>query len=397
MAEKKSPTCQSGAKKTVISKGSDPDSSEKPATKQVPTDAKKAKKPPPVPPAPEPWPEPVNGESVLDELARILKQYLSLPQGAAEAIALWVVFTYSFEAAEVSPRLALTSPTPGCGKTMALTLLASLVRCPLPASNWTPATVFRSIELWGPTLLIDEADTFLDDAEGLRGILNSGHTKGMSFVMRSFGEDHEPRRYSTWAPIAMAKIGDFTATLEERSIVIMMRKRHRDEAVERLRTQHLIEMADTNRRVARWVKENIQILLDADPEMPSALSDRAADNWRPLIAIADAAGGHWPETARKVAVELSGSTGEPSAAIEVLEKCREVLPTDGNAGIRSENLAKKLGCSAHSLARRLRPFGIRPRVFRIGKQTPRGYQRADFDDAFARYLDDGDEEEDEGD
>ncbi|MCB7130080.1 MAG: hypothetical protein J3T61_11150, partial [Candidatus Brocadiales bacterium] len=120
---------------------------------------------------------------MLDEIRKIILQYLSLPDGAAEAMALWVMFTHAFDAAEVSPRLALTSPVPGCGKTTALTILSNLVCKPLPASNWTTATVFRSIERDRPTLLIDEADTFLSDAEGLRGILNSGHTPGMAYVM----------------------------------------------------------------------------------------------------------------------------------------------------------------------------------------------------------------------
>lgn len=334
----------------------------------------------------EPWPDAVDGASLLDEIREALIRHLSLPDGAAEAIALWILFTHSFDAAEVSPRLALTSPAPGCGKTTALTLLAHLVRRPLPASNWTAATVFRSIEPDCPTLIIDEADTFLENSTDLRGILNSGHTPGMAFVMRAVGEDHLPKRFSTWAPMAMAKIGPFPTTLEERSILILMRKRKSSERVKKVRSAHHKVFNDLARKSARWANDNLDDLHDTDPDSPPDLSDRAADNWQPLFAIADAAGGHWPKTARDTALLLSTGSGEFVEAVDLLEQCQKALVAQQGAKISSKSLADKLKRTPRTIASTLRQFGIRPKTIRIGTQTVRGYIQAEFEDAFARYL-----------
>ena len=234
---------------------------------------------------PKPWQKPVGGASLLNELVAIFRRYLSLPKGAAEAMSLWVVFTHTFDAWQVSPRLAFTSPVLRCGKTTALSILGCLVTRPLLASNVTPAVVFRVIERDRPTLLIDEADTFLDQRGEIKGILNSGHTQAAAYVWRCDGDNYEPRGFSTWAPLAVAKIGKLSATLHDRSIVLQMRRRRADEAVERLRSDRTADLDTLARKAVRWAKDNIKVLRKADPEMLDGLHDRAADNWRPLIAI----------------------------------------------------------------------------------------------------------------
>jgi len=92
----------------------------------------------------DPWPEPVSGFELLSQIEALLTRFVVLPEGTPAALSLWVLFTYSFEFFRVSPRLALLSPTPRCGKTTILTLLTELVQRPLAASNITPAAVFRT-------------------------------------------------------------------------------------------------------------------------------------------------------------------------------------------------------------------------------------------------------------
>jgi putative DNA primase/helicase len=75
------------------------------------------------------------------------------------------------------------------------------------------------------SLLVDEADSFLGEKEELRGILNSGHTRDAAYVVRTVGDEHEPRRFSTWAAKAVAMIGHLPDTLADRSIIIPMRRR----------------------------------------------------------------------------------------------------------------------------------------------------------------------------
>lgn len=109
---------------------------------------------------PERWPEPVDGAELLDELARTFRRFLALPPGADVLLALWTVHAHALDAASISPVLAITSPVKRCGKTTLLHLLSCLVPRPLAVSNLTAATLFRSIEKFQPTLLIDEVDTF---------------------------------------------------------------------------------------------------------------------------------------------------------------------------------------------------------------------------------------------
>jgi putative DNA primase/helicase len=149
-------------------------------------------------PEPEPWPEPVNGAELLNAISTTIRQHVVMPNCAADTAALWVVHTYLLGVFGISPRLAITSPEKGCGKTTLLDVLSHLVMRPLPSSNATTAAIFRVVEMQQPTLLIDEADTFLKANDELRGILNSGHRQG-GCVLRTVGEDLEPRSFSTYS------------------------------------------------------------------------------------------------------------------------------------------------------------------------------------------------------
>jgi hypothetical protein len=157
----------------------------------------------------EPWPVPVDGARLLAALRQALRRYIVLPKGADIALALWVLHTWTFDAGEISPFLVLVSPTRRCGKTNTLIALHYLTPRSVLASNITGSALFRYIELALPTLLIDEADSFVKENEELRGILNSGHTKTAAFVIRNveISGEHKPRRFSTWAPKAIATIG----------------------------------------------------------------------------------------------------------------------------------------------------------------------------------------------
>ena len=125
-------------------------------------------------PSPEPWPQPVEGAALLDDITAAIKRYVVVDHGAAETVALWVLHAHTLDAFAISPRLAITSPEKNCGKTTLLDVIGRLVPRPLATSNTTTAAVFRSIEAACPTLLIDEADTFLHGKDDLRGILTAG-------------------------------------------------------------------------------------------------------------------------------------------------------------------------------------------------------------------------------
>jgi putative DNA primase/helicase len=352
---------------------------------------------------PEPWPEPVSGDRLLDEIAATLRRYVVLQEGAAAAISLWVVLSHMYQAITVLPLLALVSPEKQCGKTTALAVIGALVPRPLPASNVTPAALFRTIEKYKPTLLIDEADTFLKDNDELRGVLNCGHTRSGAYVLRTVGDNHEPRQFSTWAPKCIGQIGHLSPTLQDRAIVVPFKRRIAAEKIEQLRLDRLEELEPIRRRAARWARDHADSLKSADPVMPEGLNNRAEDNWRALLAIADLAGEQWAKEGRRAALVLARGAREADAApgIQLLADLRDLFHEKRAESLSSEAITKSLGqledrpwpewahgkpLSARQLARLLKPFGIAPRKIRTSAGPCQGYVLEEFRDAFARYL-----------
>jgi len=125
----------------------------------------------------EPWPYPVQSTELLNELVSTVRRHVVLLAYTPEAIAFWILHAHAHSAASISPLLAITSPDKRCGKSTLLIFLEGVTPRSLLASNLTVATLFRAIEEYRPTLLVDEADTFLKNNEELRGILNSGHIR----------------------------------------------------------------------------------------------------------------------------------------------------------------------------------------------------------------------------
>ncbi len=353
-------------------------------------------------PEPEPWPEPVDGVELLGSLSSNIRRHIVMFDHTADSAALWVLHSYLLDCFGISPRLAITSPEKGCGKTTALDVVSRLVSRPLPTANASAAAIFRVVELIRPTLLIDEADTFLRENEELRGILNSGHRQGGS-VIRTVGEEFEPRSFSTYSACAIALIGKLPATLADRSVSIELRRRRPDEPIEQFRfdrTEHLDQLA---RKAARWARDNADRVRSADPDMPDGVFNRAADNWRPLLVIADAVGGEWPARARR-AVQCTSATAtgdDQSARVLLLTDIRAIFAERKLDRLSSADLVMALVAiegrpwaewkagkpiSANGLARMLAPFGVGSATVRIGTGTPKGYLVAQFDDAFARYL-----------
>ena len=353
---------------------------------------------------PEPWPDPVDGAELLEELEMGFTRHLTLPPGGEIVLPLWDLHAHCHDAAQVSPILGFKSATKRAGKTTGLTLLGATTPRTLLASNVTAATIFRTVDRYSPTLLVDEADSFLSGNEELRGILNSGHTRTGAVVIRIVGDENEPHCFSTWCPKAIALIGNLPGTLEDRSIVLVMRRRSPTERIERLRLDRLDQFEPLRRKAARWAKDNSEALRQADPEVPPGLNDRAADNWRPLLAIADLCGGKWPEAARRAATLLSGSTdeGDTTPRVQLLADLRDLFQERAEDRLSSEQIVEVLGkmddrpwpewskgkpLTKNQLARLLKPFGIRSKVIRLKDgTTPHGHFLKDLEDSFDRYL-----------
>ena len=351
----------------------------------------------------EPWASSVDGVSLLDEIARTLDRYLVLPVGAATLMAVWIVGTYCFELWDIFPRLGLLSPVKRCGKTTLLGLLGRLVHRPRMASNITPAALFRVIGQEHPTLLIDEADTFLRHNDELKGVLNAGHeSKGT--VLRCVGDDHEARDFPVYAPVVIAAIGELPGTLADRSIVVRLQRKPQNVEVGKLRTRRLpVELQDLPRKIARWLADSRADLQACDPKVPTGFDDRAADNLYPLLAIAWTAGGNWPARVERAALAVrQDEADESEARTQLLADIRSVFAERAMDRLATSDLLASLcgleerpwpefnrgkEMSPSQLARLLRPFKIRPGTIRMEYgQTVKGYYRDQFEDAFGRYL-----------
>jgi putative DNA primase/helicase len=163
-----------------------------------------------------------------------------------------------------------------------------LVHRPVQTANITVAALYRTIDNYRPTLLLDEADTIFVNGSNseLRGLLNAGLYRSNAFVLRCIGKHQEPKLASVWCAKAIALIGRLPPTLEDRSIVTSLRRRTAGEAVEPFRYgQMLEEMESIRRKAARWASDHLARLKSAIPEVSDALNDRARDLWRPLQAI----------------------------------------------------------------------------------------------------------------
>lgn len=347
----------------------------------------------------EPWPEAVDGEMLLGELGDLFSAHIILPLGAPETLAKWTVWTYFKDEFDVAPLLAFLSATKRCGKTRALTILSKVVYRPLAASNVTPAALFRMIDKYHPTILIDEWDSFGKDNNEIRGVVNSGHTKATAFVIRCVGDDNEPCKFSTWGAKAIAAIGTLAETLLDRSIRISLRRATSGERfVKRLPPDAYFH--ELRSKIVRWVNDNLDAIRSVEVVLPSGLDNRAEDNWGPLLAVAQVAGGAWPTAARQAAQILSGVESEDAREIgvQLLHDIRRAFGEDDR--LHTNILLPRLNAMSESpwatysrgkdmnamhLARLLRPFDIKSKGIRIGGTSRNGFERHQFADAWLRY------------
>lgn len=341
-----------------------------------------------------PWPEPVAGDELLNDLCKVIRRHVVLPIEHARAIALWILFAHAHDVARHSPLLVISSPIKRCGKTTLIDVLMRLVPKPVPASNITPAALFRTIDRESPSLLIDEGDTFIAGKSELRGILNCGHTRATCYVSRVEG------RFCVWAPKVIALIGRLPPTLEDRSIKIVLMRKLSHEIVQPLPPDDDANL-DLHRRCRRWADDHANTLKGADPALPDRLHDRAADNWRPLLAIAEACGGNWPLKAQNAAQSISAADDDEDPAVLLLEDLNKLFEREQGKHLSTAMILYALpqtadrpwadfnrgrAITARDIARLLGPFKIKPRQVLVRGRRVNGYRRDQFDTVFARYL-----------
>jgi hypothetical protein len=361
----------------------------------------------------------IDGAAILDRLAAWIGPHLALPsEHCLPAIVLWAAHTHAADAFYVTPRLVLSSPEPGSGKTRVLELLNLVCRKPELVLSPTTAAIFRMLADGPITLLFDEIDAVFNPKSGgnnedLRGLLNSGYKRGAT-IPRCVGDAAKMavQRFVVYAPTALAGLaGHMPATIVTRAVVIHMRKRPTHLKVRPFRERDAeTESRPIREEVARWIETLRPSIGDARPVMPEGVEDRPAEVWEALLAIADAAGGHWPATARAACEHFvlhSGGQAQ-SLGVRLLRDLRTVFAGAdrmATADILTELMAlpespwSDLGgkpLDAVRLAKALKPYEISATVFRTPDGSVRGYTTyavgtrdtisAGLDDAWSRYL-----------
>jgi hypothetical protein len=350
----------------------------------------------------------LDGAALLDDLHDEFTRFVVLPSAeAADAVTLWDAATHGQPAWEHATRLAATSPQKRCGKSRLLDIIEATCHKPLMTVNISAAALARSVRDDPPTLLLDEADTVFgngikgdEKAEILRGLINAGHQRNRPYI-RWDAIRREPENCPTFAMAALAGIRTLPDTITDRAVNIRMQRRAPGERVQPFRvhrdTPPLHKLRDL---LASWVRAHLDGLRDAEPVMP--VEDRAADNWAPLVAVADLAGSDWPDRARRAAKALTGDD-DPGASLSLrlLSDLRDLrwgedgrLPT--RAILAKLHEAEESPWASYGrpprpldgrgLAQLLRDYGVHSHVLRVDGTNARTYDRADLESAWQRYL-----------
>jgi hypothetical protein len=355
---------------------------------------------------------------ILDAVTTFVRRFSAFPsEHCAPTLALWYAHTHLAEHFYVTPRLILDSAEPGSGKTRVLEVAQYLVAAPEMTLSASRAALFRMVAAGPITILFDEVDTIFNGKAGggnedLRALLNAGYKRSAT-IPRYDAKTRSVQRFPVYTPAALAGIaGGMPDTITTRAITIHMRRRHPDERVDPFR-ERLVEQqaAPLRTELARWAASIAGQVSTAEPGMPDGVTDRSAEIWEPLIAIADAAGGHWPETARAACryFVLARTPDDESLGIELLSDLRSIFATAETDRISTKSILAALltlpdapwsslpegPLTARRLARELNRYGVSPVVFAAKTGRAKGYvtfatsgkqSQVGLTDAWTRYL-----------
>jgi hypothetical protein len=349
-----------------------------------------------------------DGGALVRDLEACFVRYVVLPLKTALPLALWTIATHLFESFDAFAYLAVSSPVPQCGKTRLLEILELVVLNPRRASNISEAALFRVIEKFKPTLMLDEAETLKgksERAEYLRQILNAGNRQG-AVATRCIGQGAslDVKDFSVFCPKVVCGIGSFPPTIADRAISIPMQRRKKSDSIERLSVRAIKPEGETLQCRASAFASQRRVEIEAAYENTALefLGDRDADSWAPLFAVLAVADPARVPELRACAEHLTGAkaadAADESLSLRLLHDLRDVWP-DSEPYAFSEDLKGRLRAvedgpwseseidlTERKLARMLKGFKLHSATVRIGEKTRKGYSREAFEAASAPYL-----------
>jgi hypothetical protein len=358
----------------------------------------------------EPWPDPVDGKNLLNEIKALLNLVIIMDEDSLNAVTLWILLTClsDTDAIDTLALLVVLSPTKRCGKTRLLTALSRLVRRALYCVRPSAAVIYRVIGKYGPTILVDEADELFKDGQGhenteLREVFCAGFNPGV-FVPRCVGDNHDIENFPTWCPKVIGLSGSkLPDTIFDRAIPIKLQRKTKDQKTSPLRDIMPNLWLEYRRKFIRLAHDIADQVRTARPAIPTGMNDRAEDAWLPLLTIAEIVGGDWPALAKAAALKLSKDAEDhESVVIQLLVALKKIFEDAGEnkkdgflftSAILSELNSNPeapwwkdgKGITAERFAALLRPFGVRSKQSTTGSQL-RGYEYDKLKPHFDRYT-----------
>ena len=292
-------------------------------------------------------PDPIKMADYLHD--RIFKHVVLKHPEYAVAITLWCLSTWLLNAWTVMPHLLIKSLTKRSGKNRLLVLVEAWSARSYMCANITSAALFRVIEEYRPTLVMDEVDRYLAKNEELNGIMNAGHTKRTAKVPRTekIGEEFKVRSFNVFGPKCMAGIGEQLDTMTDRSIVIQMERKLLEQPVDKVPLLFFENQKIVRSKIARWAEDNLAKAQTLNPIIPNMGNDRALDNWEPLFVVANLIGGDWPKKclAAYTKIEEVSATDameQDPVPIRILRELAPVIATRQGNWINATELRKIL-------------------------------------------------------
>jgi hypothetical protein len=348
----------------------------------------------------EPWPEPVDTKALLTEMMAHIRRYVVLhDDDAAVAMVLWICFAWLHDIAVHSPILVLTSADADAGKTTACGVLQYLTPRAYAAAELTGPNLYRFVDQERPTLIVDDADRLFERKPDLVHIVNVGWTRGTKIPRQYRGAT---RWFSPFCPKVVSGVGLLLPrTTATRTIAVRLLPKLPHEKIDAFQHVDDDDFHTLRRKLARWSADNAATLKDARPVM-TALNNRAAMNWKLLLAVAELAGAEWGKRARQAAAKLTRERCDPSVGKRLLAAFYGLFTRHGvmltSADVQRRLTADEDGewaeynghgrpISKRQIALLLDAYGINPGVIHPdGRKAERGYRVEQFETAFRHFL-----------
>lgn len=333
--------------------------------------------------------------TILGKIEEFVTTYVAFPSpDHAPVLAAWVLHTHAFDAAYATPYIYVHSAEMQSGKTRVIDVMESIARNSSRMIQTSTAGLYRQIEAERPTLMIDEVDAIYsgNKNEEMRSVLNGGY-KPSGFVTKVNKDGEGIDRFSTFCPKLLAGIdnGSMPGTVLDRTIPIQLKRKRKDETVERFLSRDVDPIAEALREeIEAWVEENLDALREARPVIEDELSDRQWEISEPLIAIAERISKKEGNRVRKALLNLfAGVNPAKSDGAKVLEAARGLFNDNPDRKrFLTAELIDRLGNDMHpkTLGGILKPYGIAAKNVRVGSTQGKGFEVSMFEDAFQRYL-----------